>query len=446
MSTEQAGRFRAVSLFSNCGAGDVGFAEAGFEFGVMAEIDRRRLRVAALNHQAAAAVWGDLRETWTDVVAQFKAVSSEQPDLLAACPPCQGMSTARSNRGFDHDAAAGGRDGRNLLVVPIANVAKALAPKAIVVENVPPFLTRQVPHPESGEGVSAARLLVSLLEDEYEVFPLLTDLADYGVPQHRKRAFLTFIRRKESCLTRLSEEMLTPYPQPTHARDLGGEPVLLRKALSELGASALDARSAEAATSDDELHSVPVWPDRLYQMVAAIPPDSGASGWDNEKCVICDDVDVGPEDAVCPECGDPLPRPVVQEEGSWRLVKGYRSSSYRRMDPDRPATTVTTANGRVGSSSTIHPSENRVLSILECAHLQTLPEDFDWGENPMDAIGVNELRAMVGEAVPPRFTEKHGSAIEACLNGDHSVPLLDASNTRCVKARRTLGIESSAAA
>lgn len=433
----------AVSLFSNCGAGDVGFAGAGFEFRVVAELERRRLRVAGLNHQGAAAVWDDLRDSWKDVVAQFRAVAEDRPALLAACPPCQGMSTARRDRGPDHDAEAGARDGRNLLVVPIARVAQALVPRAIVVENVPAFLTRQVPHPETGEGVSAARLLVSLLEDDYQVFPFLADLADYGVPQHRKRAFLTFIHRDEPCVTRLAKEGLTPYPPPTHAPDYGGEPVSLGEALDELEVESLDAGSAETATSDDEFHSVPVWPKRLYQMVAAIPENSGRSAWENEACVRCGEVDVGADDTLCPKCGAPLPRPVVQEEeDSWRLVKGYRSSSYRRMDPERPATTVTTANGRIGSSSTIHPSENRVLSPRECAHLQTLPEDFDWGESALNAIGVNSLRAMIGEAVPPLFTEEHGSVINACLEGDSTVDLLEVSDRRCVEARNKLGVKA----
>lgn len=32
-------KLRAVSLFSNCGAGDVGYRDAGFRFDVMAELD-----------------------------------------------------------------------------------------------------------------------------------------------------------------------------------------------------------------------------------------------------------------------------------------------------------------------------------------------------------------------------------------------------------------------
>ncbi len=40
--------YRAVSLFSNCGAGDLGYREAGFKFDVMAELDPRRLEVSLL--------------------------------------------------------------------------------------------------------------------------------------------------------------------------------------------------------------------------------------------------------------------------------------------------------------------------------------------------------------------------------------------------------------
>ena len=36
-------RTHAVSLFSNCGAGDVGYRQSGFQFDMMAELDPRRL-------------------------------------------------------------------------------------------------------------------------------------------------------------------------------------------------------------------------------------------------------------------------------------------------------------------------------------------------------------------------------------------------------------------
>ena len=115
----------SVSLFSNCGAGDVGFARAGFQFKVLAEIDERRLDVALRNHRDASGIVGDLRQTWRDVVASYRErCGSTQPALLSACPPCQGMSSARGSRGHESDADAGSRDARNLLAEVIAEVAR----------------------------------------------------------------------------------------------------------------------------------------------------------------------------------------------------------------------------------------------------------------------------------------------------------------------------------
>ena len=85
----------AVSLFSNCGAGDLGFAAAGFRFRVMAELEPSRLDVALRNHAGAVGVPGDLTKTWSEVVDRWREARPDTaPSLLAACPPCQGMSTA----------------------------------------------------------------------------------------------------------------------------------------------------------------------------------------------------------------------------------------------------------------------------------------------------------------------------------------------------------------
>ena len=267
----------AVSLFSNCGAGDIGFSAAGFRFRVVAELVRSRLRIALRNHREAEGVLGDLRRTWRDVVDRWRWLHGPAtPALVAACPPCQGMSTVRSDRGPEDDADAGCRDGRNLLVLPIAYITKALRPACVVVENVTGFLRRMVRDPETGEGISAARLLVRLLAEDYVVYPFLTDLADFGVPQRRKRAFLTFLRRSSPAADLLHRQNRAPYPVPSHAPDYGGNHVLLRAALRSFNLPALDAgASTSAHDSRYPFHFVPVWPLRQHRMVAAIPAGSG---------------------------------------------------------------------------------------------------------------------------------------------------------------------------
>ena len=432
-------KLEAVSLFSNCGAGDVGFARAGFSFRVLAEIDERRLDVALRNHPDASGVVGDLRETWPQVVESYRqSCGSAQPALLSACPPCQGMSSARSGRGHESDADAGSRDARNLLVEVVAAVANEIEPRMVVVENVPAFLSRLVKDPETDQPISAAALLIRMLGSRYRVFPFLTDLADYGVPQRRVRAFLTFIRRDEPPLELLEQAGAVPYPCPSSAAG-ASDPMTLRQALADLDAEPLDAMSRDQARDESNpMHAVPVWGDnRQYRMVAAIPPGSGGRAWQNSRCERCGEVDVGADDAVCPICSAPLLRPVVQErDGSYRLVKGFRSSSYARMSPDTPAATVTTASGHVGSDLTIHPFENRLLSPYECAYLQTFPDDFDWG-TALDRWGPTFVRTIIGEAVPPKFTELHGESLVQLLFGK-ATGLVSSNDDRVMKADRRL--------
>ncbi len=430
----------AVSLFTNCGAGDIGFSRAGFRFEVLAEIDRHRLAVASLNLSGSSVILGDLRHTWPEVVSAYQdRRDREPPALLAACPPCQGLSTANAGRGKEEDPDAGSKDVRNLLVVPIAEVATALAPRVIVVENVRAFLTRKVRHPHTWEAVSAAVLLISLLEENYVAFPLLSDLADYGVPQTRVRSFITFVRRGELCLQHLEECDAVPYPTPAHAPDHGGEPVSLGDALDSFDLPELDARSTSTARSGRSLHFVPIWKSTQYRMVAAIPAGSGASAWENDDCPGCGRSGLPRDLACCPTCNARLLRPHVVEEGRARLVTGFRRSSYRRLSPDRPAATITTSSNRIGSDRTIHPFENRVLSPLECQKLQTLPEDFEWGEF-LNKSRSGLVRKMIGEAVPPLFTEAHGKILAELLNDERPQELLLRTDRRVSNAAQKLEV------
>lgn len=430
-----------MSLFSNCGAGDLGFRQAGFCFDVLAEIDPHRLAVAKENHTSASAVLGDLREMWPLVVTEYWGqAGDERLDLLSACPPCQGMSTARARRGSDDDVEAGGRDPRNLLVLPIAEVAAALRPRVIVVENVQQFLTRKVPHPDTGEGISAARLLLSLLDSVYEVFPVVVDLAEYGIPQHRVRTFLTFVDRDEAFIELLHKEGRAPFPEPTHGLKPGQNPLVsLRDALLASGSTPLDARfPAEARSQELPLHEVPCLDENQYAMVKAIPPHSGRSAWESKECPSCGMVDAEEDDATCRICGSVLLRPVTRDEdGRPRLVRGFRNSSYRRMNPDQPAATVTTASNRISSDNTIHPWEHRVLSAWECQMLQGFPPDFKWG-SVLEAGHLGLIREMIGEAVPPAFTFRHGEILFAFLNSVETVPLLSLTDERVVRARAKL--------
>lgn len=428
---------RGVSLFSNCGAGDLGYRQAGFRFDVLAELQSHRLDVALLNHPGAVGISGDLRQTLPAVIERWRHLHGDlSPALLAACPPCQGMSSARTGRGLESDADAGSRDHRNLLVMVIVEAVKLLRPRAVVVENVPAFLTRQVRHPESGIPISAAKLMIDALDNDYVASGVVTDLADYGLPQTRKRTLLTMLRRDDHATQVCTKNEIVPFPTPSHADNQ----IAVATALQAMKLRSLDAASKDTAIdSDDLLHRVPIWPDGQYQMVKAITPGGGGSAWQNSSCSQCGPVKVGSEDTACPKCAELLPRPVVKTAKGPRLVRGFRRTSYARMNPTRPASTITTASGRVSSDRTLHPTENRVLSMLECQLLQGMPADFNWGDS-LRSKGHTEIRSMIGEAVPPLFTSQHGRILSSLLNGRRPNSCMTTTDRRLEHAARSLGL------
>ena len=74
-------------------------------------------------------------------------------------------------------------------------------------------------------------------------------------------------------------------------------------------------------------------------------------------------------------------------------VRGAKISQiYKRLDPDKPAYTVTGSGG--GGTHMYHWKENRALTNRERARLQTFPDDFVF-------IGSKEsVRKQIGMAVP----------------------------------------------
>ena len=75
-------------------------------------------------------------------------------------------------------------------------------------------------------------------------------------------------------------------------------------------------------------------------------------------------------------------------------VKGAQISQiYKRLDPDKPAYTVTGSGG--GGTHIYHWKENRALTNRERARLQTFPDDFIFSGSK------ESVRKQIGMAVPP---------------------------------------------
>lgn len=406
----------AVSLFSNAGIGDYGYHLAGFDFLVHAELEEKRCDLLRRNFPSAEVVRGDLRETWTQVVDAYARTGEDPPALLAASPPCQGMTTANQRSGSNAWRHEVREDDRNYLYDVIPGVAESLEPRVVVVENVPDILVTGVRDPESGNVRTVAQALLERMPGYREV-PVHLQMADYGVPQRRERVFFVFVREGEDWFDHLVQSKLLPLPARTHGEHRKTR-TALQYALTEDRFEPLDGRTETAATDeDDPFHFVPTYNALRYSWVSRNPPYEGMSSFDNLYCEYCEEEKDPPVTAKCRDCRRVLkgvPR-LWEDENTVRPIRG-RKTAYKRMDPNRPAPTITTASGRLGSDTTLHPWQHRVLSIRECADLQTIPREFVLTRD--DEVRVGLARRVIGEAIPPWFTYEAGGVLWSLLEGE----------------------------
>lgn len=427
----------AISLFTNCGAGDLGFKSAGFNFKIIAELEQKRIDVAKLNHPRSIPICGDLTTTWEKVVSTYRSKFANQPlSLLTACPPCQGFSSARGLRGKKKDANSGMFDERNVLMTVIPKVALKLKPAIIVIENVPAFLSRQLISPTTGKPISGANFLIESLSREYTVYTISADLGDFGIPQTRKRSVMVFISLdRNEIINHLSAIKSVPFPIPKY--DLSVEKgITVKEYFDQFNIPEL--RSEKNFNSNYEfhpLHEVSVLEEKYINLIKSIPKNSGSSAWLNNNCPSCYFINNN-EDVQCKKCKSYLYKPMVKVDNEYRLINGFKTS-YKRMGPNKPASTVLTASGSISSHNTIHPYENRVLSAYECQILQTFPEDFKWGDTK-EKYSTLQIRKMIGEAVPPKFTRLHGRILYSLLNGNLRGRMMKSDDKRLKRAFKSL--------
>jgi DNA (cytosine-5)-methyltransferase 1 len=172
---------RVVELFAGCGGTSLGFAVAKpgpVRYRVMGAVELDPHAAATYEKALGRPVYvGDVRdlldpETLASVSQPWQG---DGPLVLIGCAPCQGFS---SHRKKDRRA-----DNRNSLLSAFAEIAVALEPEVIVMENVPEMLSRQHwMHFEQWksrlEGVG------------YSIRIAIHNLAEFGVPQERFRALV----------------------------------------------------------------------------------------------------------------------------------------------------------------------------------------------------------------------------------------------------------------
>ncbi|MGR6342350.1 DNA cytosine methyltransferase [Priestia megaterium] len=218
-------------------------------------------------------------------------------------------------------------------------VLKVYQPKFFVAENVGGLQS-------ANEGKAFIQILTELEDCGYKLTPHLYKFQEYGIPQARHRIIIVGIRND------LDEQGIKfKVPAPTTVSS------------TEYKTSA-EAINNPPIPEDAPNHEMPRHTAKVKEMLSYIPP--GENAW----------------------------YPGIPEHLQLK-VKGARLSSiYKRLDPNRPAYTVTGSGG--GGTHMYHWEELRALTNRERARLQTFPDDFVF-------YGSKEaVRKQVGMAVPPQ--------------------------------------------
>jgi DNA (cytosine-5)-methyltransferase 1 len=334
-------RWTVADIF--CGAGGLskGFQDAGFE--LICGIDNNDPSVQT--HLANLRGHAICREVTEDT-------SLPEVAVIAGGPPCQGFSSAGLRKADDI---------RNTLVSCFARVVARHRPLAFVFENVEGFLTAE-------SGCRVLELLTPLVEAGYRIHLRKVNAANYGVPQHRKRVI---------AIGGLGWE--PTFPNPTHT------------AYGAPGATLAGMFLPCTPSLDDGLAGLPA----PSTAPPGVPP--------GHFCRTLNGIDLERARRLKPgQTMRDLPSELWHESyvrrANRRVMDGIPTErrggapfGVRRLKPDEPCKAIT------GGAMTefLHPTEDRNLTLRECARVQTFPDDFVFKGT------ASEQAQQIGNAVPP---------------------------------------------
>ena len=185
----------AIDLFSGCGGMSLGLEAAGFDVAISVEFDAVHALVHHSNFPYGQTICKDISKLEPEeILTSLRDRGySQEIDLIAGGPPCQGFSHI-GKRQLD--------DPRNSLVFDYLRIVRDLKPKYFIFENVPGIASGQ--HKKF-----LNELIVEFETLGYHVdlpFKIL-DASLYGAPQKRKRLILIGTR---------DDQKRAFYPSETH--------------------------------------------------------------------------------------------------------------------------------------------------------------------------------------------------------------------------------------
>jgi DNA (cytosine-5)-methyltransferase 1 len=416
-------RPRFIDLFSGCGGLALGLMQAGWE-GV-ACIEREAFAFESLTRNLLSAgkgwdlEWPDglpvepmaiseLLERHPEVVRNLRGTI----DLLSGAPPCQGFSSAGRRVASDP---------RNAAFWSFMDAVSALRPKMVLIENVRgitlPFLkagTRfQLPRniKVSGEAQTFSDVISAALSNAgYSCTSRVELSCDYGVPQLRPRFLLLGVRADLLPSHGLFDFWAAIAEQQARTR-------------SNYGLAVDRPVSAAEAISDLELEGKEMVPcpetKGFFQPVYAGPASSFQrlmrrmmvdGEQPNSMRIPNHRPDTVEKFRSAIDWAKATGRTAINLPEDLKQELGFKTQCVRVLGDSKPAPTVTSIPDDV-----IHYSEARVLSVRECARLQSFPDLFEFSGKFTTGgdrrAHENPRYTQVGNATPPLMAEVLGHVL-----------------------------------
>lgn len=169
-----------IDLFAGMGGFRLGFEQAALEHGKQpicvfsSEIKPYAVQVYKDNYQNED-VAGDITQINSSEIPDF--------DILLAGFPCQAFSNAGKRRGF--------LDTRGTMFFEVERILKEKKPKAFILENVEGLVKHDQLNRTDEIGQTLTIILQSLRNLGYLVSWKVLDASNFGIPQARKRIYIT---------------------------------------------------------------------------------------------------------------------------------------------------------------------------------------------------------------------------------------------------------------